>query len=165
MSNDKAWHITLIRHGSAGEAARDEDRCLTRAGRREASRLGGRLLRSGSRFHGIICSPLVRAVQTAEIIAARLDHAGAFWIDRRLEPERSPRAVIELLREISSGRRFALVAHEPILSSLAGLLLGESLRRGLLKSEAIRVRLPQGLDGRGQWRWSIDPTLGKRRHA
>lgn len=163
MSHDKPWHITLIRHGSAGDAARDEDRALTRAGRREARKVGRRLLRTGSRFDALVSSPLVRALQTAEIVAARLDHGGAFFVDRRLEPDRSPRAVIELLRELPVGRRVALVAHEPILSSLAGLLLGHSLGRGLQKSEALRIRLPQGLDHPGQWRWSIDPAAGKRK--
>lgn len=163
MDVSRSWQITLIRHGTAGDAARDEDRCLTRSGRIEAGKTGRRLLRAGRRFDVIVSSPLVRAVQTAEIVAARIDHGGAFLVDRRLEPERAPRAVIELLRELRAGRRVALVAHEPILSSLAGLLLGRTMRRGLVKAEALYIRLPEGLDEPGQWRWSIDPVAGKRK--
>ena len=164
MSNGKTWHITLIRHGTAGDAGRDEDRCLTRIGRHEAAKLGRRLLRTGSRFDAIISSPLVRALQTAEIVASRMHHAGAFLVDRRLEPERPPAALVELLREMPSGRRFALVSHEPIMSSLAARLLGHSLGRALVKSEALRIRMPDGLDGHGQWRWSMDPVAGKSKH-
>ncbi|MCG5052557.1 MAG: histidine phosphatase family protein [Myxococcales bacterium] len=161
---EKPIHLTLIRHGTAHDADRDSDRALTPGGRREVARVGRGLLRTGTRFDVVVSSPLVRAVQTAEIVIARLDHAGQVVVDRCLEPERSPRAVIEFVRALAPARRIALVAHEPILSSLAGLLLGRPLGRGLLKGEALRIRLAQGLDRPGQWRWSIDPVAGKRKH-
>ena len=155
--------ITLIRHGTAGDASRDEDRCLTREGRREVAKLARRLLRSAIRFDVVVCSPLVRAVQTAELVIAGLDHCGQVLVDPRLAPERSPRALLELIRNLAPARRVALVAHEPLLSSFAGLLLGRPLGRGLIKAEAMRISLPRGLDHHGQWRWSIDPVAGKRK--
>ena len=126
------------------------------------SKVARRLLRSGCRFDVVVCSPLVRAVQTAELVVAGLSHAGRVLVDPRLVPEGSPRHVVAMLRELAPTRRVALVAHEPILSSLASLLLGRNLGRGLAKSEAMRIRLERGLDQRGEWRWSIDPVTGKR---
>lgn len=158
-----ALTLTLIRHGSAGEANRDEDRALTPGGRREIARVARKLLRTGSRFDVVVSSPLVRAVQTAEIIVARLEHGGQMLVDPRLAPERSPRAVVELVRALAPWRRVALVAHEPILSGLAGLLLGKALGRGLSKGEAMRICMDGGLDHPGQWRWSINPVAGKRK--
>ena len=63
--------VTLIRHAEAGDdAPRDESRALTVRGRADARRLGRALARRGVRFTLIVTSPLVRAVQTAEIVAA-----------------------------------------------------------------------------------------------
>lgn len=155
--------MTLIRHGTAGNAARDEDRALTREGRRDVAKVARCLLRGANRFDVVVSSPLVRAVQTAELIVAGLSHGGRVLVDPRLEPEGSPRELLGLLAELAPGRRVALVAHEPILSSFASLLLGRSLGRGLMKSEAMRIRLPQGLDHHGEHRWSIDPAAGKRK--
>lgn len=165
MADAATLTLTLIRHGTAGEASRDEDRALTPGGRQEIARVARTLLRTGSRFDVVVSSPLVRAVQTAEIVISCLQHAGRVLVDPRLVPEASPLAVVELLRGLAPLRRVALVAHEPILSGLAGLLLGGSLGRGLVKGEAMRIRI-RGVEGGGshaQWRWSIDPVAGKRR--
>ena len=67
--------VTLIRHGEAGDdAPDDESRALTVRGRSDTRRVGRVLARRGIRFSLIVSSPLVRAVQTAEIVAAALDY-------------------------------------------------------------------------------------------
>ena len=163
MAGEPAFTLTLIRHGTAGVASRDEDRALTRVGRREIALIARRLLRTGKRFDVVVASPLVRAVQTAEIVVARLDHGGGVLVDPRLAPERSPQGLVELVRQLAPLRRVALVAHEPILSGLAGLLLGRPLGRGLMKGEAMHICMADGLDRPGRWLWSIDPVAGKRK--
>jgi len=54
------------------------------------------------------------------------------------------------------------VAHEPILSTLAAALLRVPRHPPLRKSEALRLRLPDGGDGRAVARWRIDPDTGRR---
>jgi len=68
------YHITLVRHGeSAGNADNiyqgQQDYPLTDTGRLQARLLGERWQAEGRAFSGIVSSPLLRALETAEIIA------------------------------------------------------------------------------------------------
>ena len=155
--------VTLIRHGEAqARAWRDEDRALTKRGRADARRVGRALERHGARFGLIISSPLVRAVQTAEIVAGATGHRQAILVTRVLIPDADPAAVRELLGQHADVTSVALVAHEPILSAVCAVLMGLPDFPALKKAEAIRIRLPQGPTEPGQFRWRIDPLSGKR---
>ncbi len=153
-----AIRVTLIRHGLAGDGApSDEERALTAKGRQATRRVARALDGRDIRFDCIVSSPLVRAVQTAEIIAAGTHFRGAILVHRALAPDAPPAGVVALLRDLAPARRVALVAHEPILSSLGGLLVGQGRLPPLAKSEALRVRLPDGPGKPGAIRWHIDP--------
>jgi phosphohistidine phosphatase len=162
--------VTLVRHGEAGDdARRDEERSLTERGRAQTRRVARTLARRGTRFGAVLTSPLVRAVQTAEIIAAATGYRGRVTITRTLEPEAPAAAVLELLGTIDDTRSIALVAHEPILSRVAALLTGEKSFPALRKSEVLRIRLSEEDGGSasagGVVRWRIDPDTGKRHRA
>ena len=67
--------VFLVRHGIAADAAPgqpDESRPLTAKGRRRFRRTARAFARLGERVDKLITSPLVRAVQTAEILARAL---------------------------------------------------------------------------------------------
>ena len=158
--------VTLIRHGDAGEdAPRDEERALTKDGRATIRRVGRALERFGVRFGAVVSSPLVRAVQTAEIAAATTDYRGRVTISDRLVPDAFPAGVISVIAALNSeGKKsIALVAHEPILSRVAAMLLQLGRFPALRKGEAVRIRLPGGVEARGVLRWRIDPETGRRR--
>jgi phosphohistidine phosphatase len=153
--------VTLIRHAEAGDdAPRDEARALTLRGRSDSRRLGRTLARHGVSFHLLMSSPLVRAVQTAEIVAAEIDYGARVLVTELLVPEGAASGVLAFLR--SAGRNapetqsIALCAHEPILSALAAALTQRSRHPALQKAEALRIRLPDGIEGRGTLRWRID---------
>ncbi|MEO6775032.1 MAG: phosphoglycerate mutase family protein [Kofleriaceae bacterium] len=117
--------IYLVRHGQAvseDDAGSDRDRWLDAKGR-EAARVLGRLLReSGVEPDMILCSPLPRAVQTAELIAQSLDYFGVLRSLRALEPSAQPRvAAGEVL---AAGASVIVVGHEPSISGLGAHLLG-----------------------------------------
>jgi phosphohistidine phosphatase len=157
--------VTLIRHGDAGDdAPRDEERALTKKGRAEARRVGRALERAGVRFGAIVASPLVRAVQTAEITAAAVGYRGRVVISDRLIPDAFPAGLMSLIAALAaSGKKsVALVAHEPILSRAAATLLQIGRFPALRKSEAVRIRLMGGADQPGAFRWRIDPDSGRR---
>src|SRR5947209_912003 len=86
--------IYLVRHGDAvpeEDAGSDRDRWLSPRGR-EAARILARLLREQRlELDAILCSPLPRAVQTAELLAHSLDYIGAVVSLRCLEPSAHPR--------------------------------------------------------------------------
>jgi phosphohistidine phosphatase len=158
--------ITLIRHGDAGEdAPRDEERTLTKVGRSEVQRVAAALERGGVHFGAIVASPLVRAVQTAEITAAVLGFRGRVIVSDRLVPDAFPAGVMSLLATLTSAgkKSVALVAHEPVLSRVAAMLLQISRFPPLRKAEAIRIRLADGAEHPGAFRWRIDPKNGRRR--
>jgi phosphohistidine phosphatase len=155
--------VTLIRHAEAGDdAPRDESRSLTVRGRADARRLGRVLARRGVRFSLIVTSPLVRAVQTAEIVAAATDYRGRMPAMDLLAPEAPARDVAAFLGEVADERSVALVAHEPILSALAAVLTHQPRYPSLRKAEALRIRLPNKGEGAGSLRWRIDGGKGKR---
>jgi len=159
--------VTLIRHAEAGDdAPRDESRALTLRGRADARRLGRALARRGVRFTAIITSPLVRAVQTAEIVAAATEYRGRMPATDLLQPEASAADVVTFLAKLAQqvdAKSVALVAHEPILSAVAAALTRKGRYPALRKAEALRIRLPEGPEETaGALRWRIDGGTGKR---
>lgn len=155
--------VTLIRHAEAGDdAPRDEVRALTVRGRKDARRLGRALARRGVRFTLIVTSPLVRAVQTAEIVAAAVGYRRAMPALDVLEPEAPASDVVAFLTTVADEESVALVAHEPILSAVAGALTGKARHPALRKTEALRIRLPDGPQAPGVLRWRIDGGTGRR---
>src|SRR5277367_2600150 len=118
--------IFLVRHGDAvpeDEVGSDRDRYLSPRGR-EAARVLAKLLREQEIApDAIVCSPLPRAVQTAELLAAGLDFLGAINSLRCLEPSAQPNVAS---REVmAAGNAVIVVGHEPSISSLAALLIGQ----------------------------------------
>jgi phosphohistidine phosphatase len=117
--------LYLIRHGEAvseHDAGSDRDRWLNANGR-EAARVLGRLLRETKvEPDAIVCSPLPRAVQTAELIAQSLDYLGVIESLRPLEP--SARPEVAAREVLALGQSVIVVGHEPSLSALGAHLLG-----------------------------------------
>ena len=117
--------IYLTRHGDAvpeEDAGSDRDRWLSARGR-EAARMLGRLLRE-QRVEPdlILCSPLPRAAQTAELLAQALDYIGVIRSLRSLEPAAQPKVAAAAIME--AGGSVLVVSHEPAISSLGAFLLG-----------------------------------------
>ena len=153
--------VTLIRHAEAGDdAPRDEARALTERGRADTRRVGRALARRKVRFSLIVSSPLVRAVQTAEIVAAEVGYRGRILASDLIVPEAPVEPVVACLRANAHEKSVALVAHEPILSTLAAALTRRARHAPLRKAEALRIRLAD--NGRGETRWRIDPGTGRR---
>src|SRR5512135_307147 len=117
--------IYLVRHGDAvpeEDAGSDRDRWLSARGR-EAARVLGRLLHEQRvEPDAIVCSPLPRAVQTAELLASMLDFLHPIVSLRSLEPSAQPRVAANAISE--AGISVLVVGHEPSISSLGAYLLG-----------------------------------------
>jgi phosphohistidine phosphatase len=117
--------IYLVRHGDAvpeDAAGSDRDRWLSPRGR-EAARVLGRLLREQQVApDAIVCSPLPRAVQTAELLGSALDHLAEIATLRCLEPSAQPRVAASAI--LSAGERVLVISHEPAISAIGAFLLG-----------------------------------------
>ncbi len=154
-----AMRVLLVRHGQAVDGSSempDSDRFLTAKGRRVTRDVARMLAEHDVKPTRIISSPLVRAVQTAEIIAEAHGFEGAVTIWRPLVPDGT--SVLKALRPLDDGAEqdtIALVGHEPLMRSMAAQLLGLSIFPGFKKSAACLIKRKAG--GTGAFRWMLVP--------
>lgn len=141
-----ALQLYLVRHEDAGEAEQDEHRSLTEFGRQRMRKTARFCLDQGVVLDAIFTSPLVRAVQTAEILAEGLGFDGP--IDAHAEiafPSRIETLTRLIDRAPANWRGLALVGHEPTLGQLAHHLLGEAARlRGMRKGAVLALEYSGG---------------------
>jgi phosphohistidine phosphatase len=143
--------LYLIRHAEAVERTGtmpDADRYLTPKGR-SAFRGIARLVRGAGIAPDIIfTSPLLRAVQTAEILAERLKYDGTVAVSKDLSPGFDHRALRSLLAEAGNPGEAAFVGHEPDLGDLAAALLalpgGFPLRKGAVVALEVEGNVREG---------------------
>jgi len=117
-------NIYLVRHSRAvdeGPGLADEHRYLSSEGRDLAVRVGSRLLKEGIVLDRVLTSPLVRAVQTAELLVQGLGAKLEVVTLAALAPGFPPRLAVERLA--SYGTSLALVGHEPTISALGAVLV------------------------------------------
>jgi phosphohistidine phosphatase len=126
--------VLLIRHTHAvdgDDGIDDEARWLTEKGRALARQIGARLRDDEIEPEEIVASPLVRAVQTAELVARGLKHGGVVAVVPELAPDGSVRRAAADIE--ARGAFVAAVGHEPGISALAAYLVGRgvaSFRKG-----------------------------------
>jgi len=118
--------LVLVRHGRAQERAllqRDRTRELTPEGRRRMRKAGVGLQTLVPGLAVLATSPLVRAQQTAELIARA--YGGGLDITElpSLVPGEPMNAILAWLREQPADVTLALVGHEPDLGRLGSWLL------------------------------------------
>jgi phosphohistidine phosphatase len=108
----------------------------------------------------IFTSPLVRAKQTADLLAAGVDGKPAVKILEALAPGQSPEEVVKQLARAAKRRRIALVGHEPGLGELAAHLLGTKRPLEFRKGGMCRIDL-QGLTEKrpGLLVWFVTPKM------
>lgn len=119
--------LYLIRHAKAVERSFDIPegfRYLTPEGRERFRHICSLLRKKGLAPDTIVSSPLVRAVQTAEILAEVLDFGGALTIDETLAPGFNLEGLLKILVRHPGVASLACVGHEPDLSDLGTTLLG-----------------------------------------
>ncbi len=152
----RAVKLYVMRHGPAEDSSptgRDGDRALTTDGRDRTRAVARALLAEGEAPLTIVSSPLVRALQTAEIVAAVTDlekHVreakdaggapGAVEIRREMAPGGDALGLVHDL--VRSGRKRAMiVGHEPDLSTLVAHLAERHLVQGMLKSMVVGIKV------------------------
>jgi len=112
--------VYLVRHAKAAPGSPDEARRLTPAGRSQATELGARLRADGVRPDAIVTSPLARARETGELIAAELG------LDAVEDERLAPGATAEDLRAAVAdlGDVVVAVGHQPDCSEIVAAVTG-----------------------------------------
>lgn len=163
--------LYVVRHGIAVEhgewkGGADELRPLTGKGRQRFRRSARALAERPGKLELILTSPLVRAVQTAEILAGEVRHREVDVLAAL--GSGSAAALLRAASERAAGARsLALVGHEPQLSGLLALVCGlgpaEAARIDLGKGAIVRLDV-DGLPELGEVRprWWLDPRTARR---
>lgn len=119
--------IYLVRHGEADaespEGLGDEARALTAKARAATAHHFSSLVERIGPVSLILTSPLVRTVQTAQLLATVIHHEGPLKVHRSLLPDMPVGAVEPLITE-HAGQNLVLVGHQPSMGALAAHLMG-----------------------------------------
>ena len=120
--------LYLVRHAIAAERGEDwpddAKRPLTERGMSRFKEGIGGLTSLDSAIDEIFTSPLVRAKQTADLLAAGIEGRPTVKLLDALAPGYAPAALMAQLAKAAKRRRIALVGHEPDLGELAAYLIG-----------------------------------------
>lgn len=149
-----------MRHGDAGEPGRgtdDDTRVLTPAGEAALRAAAPLWRRVNLRPDAVICSPLPRAVRTAELVCEAV--GGVPRPDDRLKPGARWADYAQAMAASGDARRVLFIGHEPDLSAAVQLLTGAASVRmrkgGVACVEFYGTPEPVG----GEIAWLLDPDL------
>lgn len=153
--------VYFLRHADAEpDAARDFERKLTPKGLAQAEKAGKFLVRYGLVPSLILTSPVVRARQTAKIVAQRLGDADLVeerWLACGMNPESCLRELAPYFHHES----ILLVGHEPDFSETIAALIGhpDPAHLHIRKASLTAVDLIELAPGGGQLEFLVPARL------
>lgn len=160
--------LYLVRHGIAvdrlSETIRtDFDRPLTSEGIHETEQVAEALRKLGVKPDLLVSSPLVRARQTAEIMAKKLDCREPVQICDALQPAGDPADLYKSLAK-TKANEIMFFGHEPDIGELALRLIhaGNNAALPFKKAGVCRIDvsyLPPSTPG--ILKWMITPKIAK----
>jgi phosphohistidine phosphatase len=161
------WEIYLVRHAIAEDRGEkwpdDAKRPLTDAGMARMRKNAGGLAAIGVELDVVLTSPLVRARQTADIVASIFDPRPTIVTAESLAPGGSFAAVLADLEKHGRKTRLALVGHEPGIGELAARLIGARQPIEFKKGAVCRIDLDAlPPTGPGSLRWLLTPKVMRR---
>ncbi len=120
--------IYILRHAEAedlgSDCRSDSERHLTAKGEEQSGAAASELRRLKVSLDLILASPLVRACQTAEIVARVLKPAKRYETSDALAPNGDPEALVDLINKRAGElKSVLLVGHEPWLSRFISQLI------------------------------------------
>ena len=155
--------LYLVRHAIAAERGPkypdDKLRPLTPAGSKKFSESVPGLMELGVVIDFVLTSPLVRARDTATLLASGLKPKPAIAEIEALAPGGRHQAIVEAIKtHAKRHRRLAFVGHEPDLGELAAKLLGArgniEFKKGGVALIDVNGATP---GGPGTLRWMLTP--------
>ena len=153
--------LYFLRHGLADReewSGPDFERPLTKRGKVFMERSADTLADLDLDLDLILTSPLARALQTAEIVANRLDMVDQLVQVEQLAPGFGLDELAHLLHTHSDAEAIMLVGHEPDFGEVIGALIGGGqviCKKGMLA----RVDVPSADWLEGELVWLIPPKL------
>ena len=154
--------IFFLRHANAGEPklnpAKDEQRPLDKLGVEQCHIVGRALAALKVELDAIVASPLLRAQQTASIVAEEIGQKNKLATDDALRPEASYERFQQLLGRYKDKNAIMVVGHNPSQTEFLNQLLTGDLGE--------IVELKKGAIARVEWdgdkavlKWIIPPKV------
>lgn len=139
--------IHLVRHAEAVDRSpeiQEEHRFLTANGRTVFRKAAKSLAKLPIAPDFIISSPLVRAVQTADILAEKIKFKGDLLLSSHLAPGFRSQQLHAIMAEHPHAHELALVGHEPDLGVVVAELLQATSACTLKKGMVVTVKMGGG---------------------
>ncbi|MBV8425243.1 MAG: phosphohistidine phosphatase SixA [Candidatus Eremiobacteraeota bacterium] len=154
--------LYFLRHGQAGERddwhGDDFDRPLTTDGIKRMEREADTMAELDLELDAIVTSPLVRARQTAEIVAKRLKLRKTLVEDGDLGLEFDVSRLQRIVEKFPKANAIMLVGHDPTMSRTIGQLIGGA-RIDFKKGALACVDLTNDSAPAGELVWLIPPRV------
>ena len=149
--------LCLVRHAAAAERTSDipdELRYLVPEGRALFRKTARTMLKKGLEPNLILSSPLIRSVQTAEILAEALEYNGPLVVTDELSPGLDMAGLLRILQYFKPVGELVLVGHAPDLGNLAAALLSLPGGLELKKGAAVMMKFnPEKLSSPAVFKW------------
>lgn len=145
--------ILLVRHAHAVQERRgvdDQARWLSRRGREQAREVADAVRERAPQLTRFLASPRVRAVQTAELFAQALGHAGEVESLAALSFTAPPEEAVDQLAALAADEQVAAFGHMPTIATIAVRLTKNSWHADFALCEALWIE-------QGRVVWSLAP--------
>lgn len=164
---DARFQLVLMRHGIAAAAGTpaypdDAGRPLTPEGRRKMKEAGKGLVKLRLEIDWIVTSPLLRAAETAQIVAESFPVSPPLDTLESLGSGGPLESLTAFLQKRPERRRPLIVGHEPQLSDFAARLIGAGRNANLAfkKGGCCLIRFEGSPEAsRGTLMWWLTPSL------
>ena len=136
--------LFVLRHGKAGQSSDDPDdniRPLTPGGREEIREIARWMETERFRFDAIASSPLIRASETAGIVARALDRKDRLVVWDELAPGGDLDTVCYRSVQFENDASVLVVGHEPELSTLIGRIISRGGTSSIVMSKGSLAKI------------------------
>ncbi len=155
--------IYIVRHGIAEDAnfrQPDAERQLTDKGRERMHEIGNRMKAMDVTPSLIIASPYVRAIQTATILAEKLQYTNDIIQDNRITPMGRYENFCDLYFEFRSSQHIMFVGHEPSASDFVSRICADGkLHMDFKKGAVCAIAIERMRPVQGSMLWYATPSV------
>jgi phosphohistidine phosphatase len=148
--------LFIVRHAAAVERTTEipeEQRYLTPEGRVFMRKTARTMLKKGIEPCLILTSPLVRAVQTADILAESLSSVVPVVVTEELSPGFDMGALQRLVNKFQEVNELVIVGHEPDMSGVVSSLLSLQGGFNFKKGSAFKLTIDAKLAKPATFKW------------
>lgn len=155
--------IYFLRHASAGDStlnpAKDDVRPLDKLGIEQSHNVGWALAAMKVAFDAILCSPLLRAQQTAKIVAEEIGHEEKIVTEPGLHPGGSFQQFRDILRRHGGTNSILIVGHNPSMTEfLNKLLMGGDAPDAVEVKKAMIAKVEMS-GSKAMLKWCLPPKV------